>query len=252
MGNLPPSLNSQLDLGVDDEVIVLTESETKLKRFILRKLGYPIVKVELTDAQIKDAIEEAIEEITPWVVQPEYITVDINRNAKVDVTKYKISYVINIVSANSTDTADLWDHFELIYPINFKENIYYEMEKSLVKDIHKGISGGISWKLIYDKHEKKDYMYIDMGYIKSKRVTIEYSPRIENLEDIEEDIYIYFIKKFALAFARETLVSIRGKYKVDGSHIELDAAEQNEKSNIELERLRQELIDTVCTHFMID
>lgn len=248
--NLPPSINSELIMGQDENNIILSESESEVKEFILRKLGYPVVRIELTDSQIKDSIQEALDEISPWIVQPEYITV--YAHSKIDLSEFNIAYVISVSNADKnynyySEDGKVTDIFS--YPNGI---LYDGLELNLVRRSNKNDLEDISWKFIRNRTDNKEYLYLDVGTHKSKRVTIEYSAKINNLEDLDDDIYKTLVKKFALAFARETIVSIRGKYKVEGSPIELDASMQNVKSTSELTRLRQELKDTVSTHFMID
>ena len=83
-------------------------------------------------------------------------------------------------------------------------------------------------------------------------MTIEYSPIIDDLDTITDELYQKFVRRFSLAFARATLSDIRGKYSVSGSPVELDGSTQESKSDKELDLIRQELKDTVTTHFMVD
>ena len=51
---------SKLNTGVLAEGVELNQFEQTIKDFILARLGYPVVRVELTDFQIKSAIDESI------------------------------------------------------------------------------------------------------------------------------------------------------------------------------------------------
>ena len=56
-------MSSYLDFSV--------KTRDEFKGWILRKLGAPLVQAELTDDQLDDCINDAVEEFTKWVVQEE-------------------------------------------------------------------------------------------------------------------------------------------------------------------------------------
>ena len=56
-------MSSYLDFGI--------KTREEFKGWILRTLGYPLTQCELTDDQLEDSINDAVEEFTKWVVQEE-------------------------------------------------------------------------------------------------------------------------------------------------------------------------------------
>jgi len=52
--------SSKLNTGTLADPVELTRFETTIRDFVLARLGHPVVRVELTDFQIKTAIDEAI------------------------------------------------------------------------------------------------------------------------------------------------------------------------------------------------
>lgn len=243
----------------DGEFVGFSDLESKIIKYVKSKLGYPVVNVELTLGQFKECIQEALDEISPWVVQPHYITLPYS--SKIDTSKYNISYVINVIDANASQFSNLGtsgniDVFDTQFSMSmqsyspYQSILYSSLELGLMSRISSDIKGtsGVNWTWIRDDKA----LYVDTHDKSTTQVTIEYSPRISCVEDLDEELYMNFMKKFTLAFCREVLVSIRGKYKVSGSPTELDSSEQDSKSSSELDRLRSELRDTVSTHFIID
>ena len=56
------------------------KTREEFKQYILRKLGAPLVAIELTDEQLDDCINDAVEEFTKWVVQErEYFAFDLTK-----------------------------------------------------------------------------------------------------------------------------------------------------------------------------
>ena len=66
--------------------------------WIKSKLGYPVVKLELTDEQLDICIDDALEEIAPWVVQRQYVTLPVSEC--IDLSEYNVAYVITVHKAN--------------------------------------------------------------------------------------------------------------------------------------------------------
>lgn len=226
----------------------------EIKRWIKRKLGYPTVDVELDDDQLEDCIDDALDEVAPWVVQRQYITLPASEC--IDLSEYKVAYVINvhkadISSVSSANSLDVFNPFSYKMVVTRQSVLYDQLEHILYNKQMGDLKDNISFKFIQNK------LYLDIGYPTATRVTIEYSPRITDVSILAEDdedshLYRKFVKRFALAYARKTLVNIRGKYTVTGSPVELDADRQDSKSEAEIEALRTELKETVNTHFSID
>lgn len=224
-----------------------------IKEWIKRKLGSPIVEVELDDDQLEDCIDDALDEVAPWVVQRQYITLPASQC--IDLSEYKVAYVINVHKADgATDSVDQLDVFNpMSYSIitNNQSFLYNQVESMLYTKQMGDLKDNISFKFISNK------LYLDVGYPTATLVTIEYSPQIVDVEILDQDnedsrLYRKFVKRFALAYARANLANIRGKFTVSGSPVELDSDRQDSKSESEIEALREELKETVSTHFAID
>lgn len=218
--------------------------------WVKRKLGFPVVEVELTDEQLNDCIDDALEEVAPWVVQRQYITLPASQC--IDLSPYNVSYVINVHKADGEQDAqtpmDVFNpySFTQIRSNSLQGFMYTRVEQQLFAGTMQNLKDNISYRYIKPK------LYLDIGYPTASRVTIEYSPIIDDLDTITDELYQKFVRRFSLAFARATLSDIRGKYSVSGSPVELDGSTQESKSDKELDLIRQELKDTVTTHFMVD
>lgn len=221
-----------------------------ISAWIKTKLGYPTVEIELTDEQLDICIDDALDEIAPWVVQRQYVTLPVQEC--IDLSEYNVSYVIAVHKANgAANSSD--NQLDVFSPYTYMEVrgsyqgiTYSRIESQLFDNLQQATKDNISWKYIKPK------LYLDIGVPVATQVTIEYSPNIDDLDSLTDPMYKKFVKRFALAFARAILSDIRGKFSVSGSPVELDGSTQDSKSERELEELRQELRDTVNTHFMVD
>lgn len=246
------------------EPTFLDEYEDYVKSYIMTKLGHPVVRVELTDSQYKVIISETIDEISPWVVMPSYLTIP--HRQRVDVTEYNIEYIINVEPASSSNADKAFDVFNNTYSsvmyarsgMDYGNRSYFEslvnhnLEMQLMGQMRSNMDHHPKWDFHRDIFNRKQYLLVDLGFESSSSVTVTYSPRVELQYLLEDDNYRIFTLRFALAFAREILGSIRGKYQVDGSPVTLDGESQDSKSNEELNRLREELRNTVESQFIID
>lgn len=225
-------------------------TRTSIKEWIKRKLGYPLMEIELSDDQLEDCIDDALDEIAPWVVQRQYVTLPASEC--IDVSEYKMAYVIFVHKATSNGVdgtsaqTDVFNPYSYTVITSNRAMVYDRLEQVLYNRSNQSLKDNISFKLINDK------LYLDIGVPTSDKVTIEYSPKIEDLDTITDPLYKRFVRNFALAYARLILSDIRGKYSVSNSPVELDSSAQESKADKELDRLREELKDTVTTHFMID
>lgn len=249
-------MNSEESDSDKEEWVVFSSAENKLRKSIMKKLGYPVVDLELTLGQIKDCMEDTVKEMAPWVVQLNYATVDFT--PKIDMSEYNVDYVINVVAADYTapdqatyqngGVVDIFATCNYREVSGYRETLYRNLELNQLNKITSQVSGGIHWTFL----DQTEELLVDVGNTNARRVTITYSPKIRSIDDLKDEIYITLAEKFTLAFAREILSNIRGKFSVDGSPVTLDADSQHDRSSSELDRLREEMKNTVSTHFMID
>ena len=86
--------------------MISTFSKKELRELIKRRLGYPIVKVELHDSQIDDAIMAAREQYLKWAVGTATTEVFFTLALSADVGEYEMpSGVTEVVSVKEFDTA---------------------------------------------------------------------------------------------------------------------------------------------------
>jgi hypothetical protein len=55
------------------------QSRTQIYDWVLKKLGYPLVQVEITEDQLEICVDDAVEEFTEWVIQDQaYMAYDLS------------------------------------------------------------------------------------------------------------------------------------------------------------------------------
>ena len=198
----------------------------ELVNWVKSKLGYPVVDIEIPDSTIELCIDDALEEVNPWLPQEHVLTVQLT-GPTVDLTPYDVGTIVDVAkSPNGIIDA------QYLNPLDQAMADLTSQEMGYYKD-------NISYRLV------NGILYIDTGYPPSSVITITYyiDENKVDVEDYTDKRYLKFLKDFALAFTRLILGDIRSKYTTSNSPVELDGESQTTKAQDELERLRQALVD---------
>lgn len=215
----------------------------ELIEWVQYRLGYPVLNVEVPESTIASCIDDALDEVVPWYNKPEFITVYLGDSKCIDLSKYHISEVINVYPADEV----MYNSNEFFPNQSSMTNVINNrLENMLIHQTLGYVKDNISFMFQGDK------LYVDVGYPISKNITIEYLPKILSVEDITDQACLRFVKDFSLAFTREVLGEIRGKFRLSNNPVELDYDHQYDKSNTELERLRQAIRDEYIDLTLLD
>ena len=231
----------------------MTISRSELINWVKSRLGYPTIMLELDDYQIDTCIDDAIEELSPWIIQPKFVTLPVSD--RIDLSDYNVAYVVRVHKSSGGYSSSDFDVFNPMTQVmtvkssglGYSSRIsstYASME--LMNSTILSKKDNISFKYI------DPYLYLDIGYPKSPQCVVEYTEKIRDVDDITDDLYIRFLKKFTLAYTRLILYEIRGKYTVANSPTTLNADAQLDQANKELDELREQLKLSVNTNFIID
>lgn len=254
-------------------------NKSELIDYVKRQLGYPTVNVEVTDAQITDCIDRAINEINPWYTVFKYLTLDVNSSC-IDLTEYKIkdvTDVIKVLDIRDTKNSEIdpfsYSGMSAYYRVPFYAISKYNASIMANQNIHKIISSyasmyqeqfysriasllerraqsslyeNISWKFYDNK------LYIDTGYPGTSIVTIEYTPNTLTVEDFDEtSIYMNFLKDLSEAFSLIIQARVTGKYQVSGSPTSINYSDMRADAERNISRIREELVNKVSNRFYI-
>lgn len=233
----------------------------ELKNYVLRQLGSPKVNVELTEAQIVDAINDAIFELQPWLSIRRYITVpnsnciDMTEHKAINVTDVQEVYNPNeinnptsIFSQNITPNSALVDLSFIPYNSNIhdyvttlgrarRETFYGQLASITRKKIADSILPHTSFKFIKPK------LYLSCN---SPYVTIEYTSQIDTPEDLVGDDmntrkFVKYLKDLSVSFSRILQSRITGKYKDTNTPVTIDSDRIEKNAQADIDRIRTEL-----------
>ena len=234
--------------------IELTQFEQTIKDYILGRLGHPVVRVELTDFQIKSAIDESITNLdyhAPfWCTQMAAFETSAGINAymlplhiahNLTYCAYKKS-LLSIQNMAGTLEFDFFikyfqDNFLFS---NFAVSDYYLMQMNL-EMIRKILSQEGSWDLINGNVLQ---LYPTPSY-NGETVILVY----RGLDTATmHPYYKNWIQRYALAVAKGVLGEIRGKYSSlpsPGGGASLNGAALTQQSEQEKEKLKEELLSEI-------
>jgi len=246
--------SSKLNNSTFEEGIELTQFEQTIKDYILGRLGHPVVRVELTDFQIKSAIDESITNLdyhAPfWCTQMAAFETSAGINAymlplhiahNLTYCAYKKS-LLSIQNMAGTLEFDFFikyfqDNFLFS---NFAVSDYYLMQMNL-EMIRKILSQEGSWDLINGNVLQ---LYPTPSY-NGETVILVY----RGLDTATmHPYYKNWIQKYALAVAKGVLGEIRGKYSSlpsPGGGASLNGAALTQQSEAEKEKLKEELLSEI-------
>jgi hypothetical protein len=245
---------SKLNNSTFEDGIELTQFEQSIKDYILGRLGFPVVRVELTDFQIKSAIDESITNLdyhAPfWCTQMAAFETFAGVNAYMLPTHIANSlnycvYKKSLLSIQNMAGTLEFDFFIKYFQdnflfSNFAVSDYYLMQMNL-EMIRKILSQEGSWDVI----NGNILQLYPAPALNGETVVLVY----RGLDTATmHPYYKNWIQRYALAVAKGVLGEIRGKYSSlpsPGGGASLNGAALTQQSEQEKEKLKEELLSEI-------
>jgi len=245
-----PNLNRLTLQGATE----FTQFETYIKDYIMGMLGFPIVRVELTDFQIKQCIQESITRINYhaplWALQ--YASFDASAGQNIYEIPLYILHNLEYVSYRKTlltiaaQAGTLEFDFFLKY---FQDNFlfgdmnvaeFYQLQQNM-EMYRKILSQDGGFNIVGGK-----YLQIyPSPAMTPERVILEFRAFDSNTI---QPAYLNWMQRYALAVAKGVLSQIRGKFASVPSPAggaSLNGAQLMQESQQEKEALIQELLNEI-------
>jgi hypothetical protein len=242
--------SSKLNNNFLTDPIELTLFEKSVKDYILGRLGFPVVRVELTDFQIKTAIDEAITEIdyhAPfWATQMAAFSCSggVNQYMLPQHIANNLSYVVykkSLLSIQSQAGTLEFDFFIKYFQDNFLFSDFSVSEFYLLQQhlemTRKILSQEGSWDLI-----NGNILQLAPTPVLNQEVILVY--RGLNTGTMHP-FYKNWIQRYALAVSKGILAEIRGKFKTlpsPGGGAALNGDMLANQSEKEKEKLKEQLL----------
>jgi len=244
-------VTSELNTTTLQDNIEFNKFEESIKAFILGRLGYPVIRVELSDFQIKSVIDEAITKLANhaplWANQ--FITfktvAGINTYELPRYVLDNIQYVVykkDLIGIPGMGQSLEQDYFLKYFQQNFLFNDFsigeFNLLQMSLETMRKILGQDGSFDIINNQY----LQLYPVPATTDQSVIVQYRSLDSNTI---QPAYRNFIQRYALALAKNILGQIRGKYKTlpgpgGGSQLNGDALIQ--QSDKELEMLEKQLL----------
>lgn len=245
---------SKLNKNYLDDVVELTNFEQTIRDFILARLGHPVVRVELTEFQMKTAIDESVSMLdyhAPfWNRQLATFETSAGQGLYILPTHIanNLDYVVYkkslLTMQNQSNTLE-FDFFIKYFQDNFLFSDFavadYYLLQSHLEMTRKILSQDGSWDVINGNVLNLTPTPIQNGM----DVVLCY----RGLDaGTMHPFYRNWIQRYALAVCKGILGEIRGKYKTlpsPGGGAQLNGDFLLQQSEKEKEKLRDELLNEI-------
>lgn len=245
--------SSLLNKNLLSDGIELSTFEQHIRDYILARLGHPVVRVELTDFQIKSAIDEAITKLhyhaPSWTTQfatfetsaginSYLMPLHIAHNLEYVTYRKSLLTVQNIAGSLEYDFFIKYFQDNFVFG-NFSVSEYYLLQSHL-EMVRKILSNDGSWEVI-----NGNVLHVTPIPINREPVILVY--RALDPSTLHP-FYTNWIQRYALAVAKGILGEIRGKFSNLPSPqggVSLNGSTLLAQSVTEKEQLEYQLLDEI-------
>lgn len=190
--------------------------------YIGTMLGVDFVEVEIKDG-LEKIVKASLEELKEYLTYNKFVTVPFAN--RIDLTEYKVRSIIQVYREQQADgisgTAGSTDAFLLA--IGMVQGVPYDLSRYAqllqVRKLKNTIATDLDWR--WDS----PFLYITQNAMASSLITIEYTPIITDVDEIEDEYWVGKLRKLALANAKIVLARTRGKYRLNNALYDNDAAQ---------------------------
>ena len=215
-------------------------------------LGAPIVEVEIVEL-LGLLVDKAFREVSRFITETRFKTVNYS-GAPIDTSDMRINTVIGLLrTSNPSRVADITDVYALAtLNVANASSTNLLLSDYLYRTQMNQLKSTISTDLdfTYDKEDRK--LYVNTFYPKPSAITIVYIPEFRDVSEVTEMYWVNLIQRLALAFSKEALGRVRGKYELSSSLYKLDGDKLLSEGITERDAVRQELSDNNDLAFPMD
>ena len=215
---------------------------------ILMSLGAPIVQIEIKD-YIPQYINRAFRELKRYISTPHFVTVPYT-GAAIDLTSYNVYSVINVMRSQPTygtfiQDADVFTLASSYYNMNNIDNYVNRMailqqRNTLATDLD----------FIWNSETKQ--LFISTNPPFPPALTIQYTKEYTKVDDIKDPYWTDLLLRLAIAYSKQALGRVRGKYTLNSAQYNLDGETLINEANPEIENIRTHLITNCDVVYPID
>lgn len=229
------------------------------------KLTGGVLELEIDDSGIQKTIEHSLREMQRYLGNARYITLPFK--SCIDVSEYHISDVRAVYAADANmGIAVMGDNGDGLYRNTLNSALdpaawwmYYNGSSGQVSTLTKYIDNYYAYVQLRKSTNMGDLKRLSFNYNKAdellyinnnagvNRITIEYVPRFDNVEEITNDAWIDILVRLSVANLKITLGRARSRFTQSNALWSQDGERLLEEGTKELEDLRTYLDASAST-----
>lgn len=228
------------------------------KNQIETMLGAPVLEIEVSD-RLENIIQMAFNELKLYIDTPSYITLNsggTDTTSGIDVSEYRIRAIlyvmrgtISAVNAEDSSNSLLWSPLNITlnqntsYSYNFGNSKSQYSQLNLLKAyntsmIYQQLRSSLQTDLDYTFDVENQRLYVFQQIPKSDMITVVCNREYSKVEDVKDPFWCNLLFRLSLAYTKQILGRIRGKYRMTSAPYELDSETLLSESNTELTEIR--------------
>lgn len=229
----------------------------------LELTGY-VLDMEINDETLVSVIKKALRELERFFDESTLLTVPYASCIDLDGEFFeeKVSSIVKVYRTTGIGNADssfsvtndplqmaqfaIFSNGGTMY--NLQDYVMNYASWMTMYQIKNTMSTDLSFK--EDRHNKK--LYINNAMSTPSFITIEYIPKLTNVEDIQSDYWIDILIKYCVALTKIVLGRIRTRFTQSNALWTQDGDKILEEGNAELKELREKLAVNANMIYVID
>ena len=233
------------------------------------KLTGGVLELELSDSTIDSILNSALREIRRYIDTTRIITIPYNRCIHMsdqtgnDGENVKVSSVSRVYRAFPFEQSDSTSYTGFSDPMlaaqwqllsgpgnmyNMQNYVYNYLSYNTLLQMRNTTSTDLSF--LYNRQE--DNLYINIATNPPQKITVEYVPRYDSVEDIKSDYWVDILMRMSVALAKVAVGRIRSRYTQSNSLWQQDGQQILDEGNSELNELRDYLRENATLLYPID
>lgn len=222
------------------------ETRKEFKAYCLRRLGAPVIQINVADQQIEDLIDTALElfgrshyDGSIQIYQPVEVTAQVRTDKffPIDETIIGVQRVLETSYQGSSQFSIEWQLMASTYPFALKGDglLTYAMAMSY-RETLKNVVSGKTKHLRYNRHMDRLFIDMDWNTVRDGQIFVVEATRVLDPEEFPQVWNDPFLKKYATALIKRqwgnNLRKLKNVQLVGGVSIDADGILQEAEAEI--------------------
>lgn len=207
------------------------------------------LELEITDEVIEKLILKAFREIKRYIDETRLIEVPFS--GCIDLSGFPHNHIVNVYRSETTGDTGLNEGISAIDPMyaqmmvafgsaggtiyNLQNYVLNYASYVSLEQMRNTVSTDLNWR--ESKQDEKLYINVSSG--KPKKITIEYVPEFDDVDEVKTSHWQDLLYRLSLALVKKTLGRIRTRFTLSSSPWQQDGETMLEEGTKEEENIRE-------------